>query len=121
MKYDEFTQAYIECALWSTPDPTDTGDTPRPADVRFDSSNMPPALLADMAADCKEFQEDNADLLAEIDDSQAGQDFWLTREGHGAGFWDRGHADDIGDKLMAAAKAYGNGSDAFYNHDWNEE
>lgn len=24
-------------------------------------------------------------------DEQLGHDFWLTRNGHGAGFWDRGH------------------------------
>lgn len=26
---------------------------------------------------------------SDYDDTQAGRDFWLTRQGHGAGFWDR--------------------------------
>lgn len=29
------------------------------------------------------------DLLDEWDESQIGHDFWLTRCGHGTGFWDR--------------------------------
>jgi len=46
-------------------------------------------------ADCEAFQRDAAELLAEAyarDDygaEQAGRDFWLTRCGHGVGFWDR--------------------------------
>ncbi len=43
------------------------------------------------------------------DRHQAGRDFWLTRNGHGAGFWDRQilDADDLGDKLSAIARTYG--------------
>lgn len=33
-------------------------------------------------------------------------DFWLTRNGHGAGFWDRG-AGSVGKRLTDAAKSYG--------------
>jgi hypothetical protein len=38
--------------------------------------------------------------------AQIGHDFWLTRNRHGAGFWDRGLG-DLGDKLTAAAHTYG--------------
>lgn len=37
---------------------------------------------------------------------RAGHDFWLTRNGHGAGFWDRGMG-KLGDRLADAARAYG--------------
>lgn len=37
---------------------------------------------------------------------QIGHDFWLTRNGHGAGFWDRGHG-ELGDKLSDLAKTFG--------------
>ena len=37
---------------------------------------------------------------------QTAHDFILTRNGHGAGFWDRGYGAP-GDRLTAAAKAYG--------------
>jgi hypothetical protein len=38
-----------------------------------------------------------------------GHDLWLTRNGHGAGFWDRGLG-DVGDKLTAIAKRMGSKS-----------
>lgn len=38
--------------------------------------------------------------------AQCGHDFALTRNGHGAGFWDRGYG-DVGDRLTDAARAYG--------------
>jgi hypothetical protein len=37
---------------------------------------------------------------------QAGIDLWLTRNGHGAGFWDR---DELGDDLGAELTNYANG------------
>lgn len=36
----------------------------------------------------------------------AGHDFALTRNGHGAGFWDRGLG-EVGDKLTDLARSYG--------------
>ena len=35
-----------------------------------------------------------------------GHDFWLTSQGHGAGFWDRGLG-DVGDTLTDSADGYG--------------
>jgi hypothetical protein len=43
-------------------------------------------------------------------DEQIARDFWLTRQGHGAGFWDGDYAAgsvDIGDALSAIAKEFG--------------
>ena len=69
-----------------------------------------------MRADCEDFLGSNASDLAEYcermrneqwsGEERAGHDFWLTRNGHGAGFWDRGLG-DLGDRLSAAAKVYG--------------
>jgi hypothetical protein len=67
-----------------------------------------------MTADCKRFQEENAEDLLDAnynhathsDDEMGGHDFWLTRNGHGAGFWD-GELGDIGDRLTEASKAFG--------------
>lgn len=39
--------------------------------------------------DCAKFVEQAGNLLEGWDDEQIGHDFWLTRNGHGAGFWDR--------------------------------
>lgn len=117
MKYDEFTAAYIECALWSTDNPNDKSEDPEKCDERFDIESMPGLLRGRMVEDCAVFQHDNEALLAELDDMQSGHDFWLTREGHGAGFWDRGLG-ELGDKLTKAAETWGSGSEEFHEHDW---
>ena len=39
----------------------------------------------------------------EISSEMFGHDFWLTAQGHGAGFWDRGYKN--GDKLTEACKS----------------
>lgn len=38
---------------------------------------------------------------------QAGHDFWFTRNGHGAGFWDGDWPDPYADMLDKGAKCYG--------------
>ncbi len=38
---------------------------------------------------------------------QGGHDFWLTRNGHGAGFWDGDWDEPYGHMLDMGAKAYG--------------
>lgn len=53
------------------------------------------------ADDCREFIE-----VTGMSWLQIGIDFWLTRNGHGAGFWDRG-AGAVGQRLTDASKPYG--------------
>lgn len=60
-----------------------------------------PATKAKMEADCATFIEENRADLEGIDPEQAGTDFWLTRCGAGAGFWDRG-LEEVGDRLSNA-------------------
>ena len=45
-------------------------------------------------------------LLHDIPPAQIGHDLWLTRNGHGAGFWDRGLGAQ-GDSLTAICEALG--------------
>jgi hypothetical protein len=47
--------------------------------------------------------------------AQVGHDFWLTRNGHGAGFWDRGIG-DYGDALTEHAHSFG-ASDVYVGDD----
>lgn len=44
--------------------------------------------------------------LQGMEPEQVGQDFWLTRNGHGAGFWDRGLG-DRGYRLSDLAHSFG--------------
>ena len=111
---DDFTSAYLECAFWS-----ETDDYGCPLEDDYGPENLSPEALALMVDDCKNFQETNAELLALVPHpcgmakgncsswEQNGHDFWLTRNGHGAGFWDRGYPDNLGDALTEAAKVYG--------------
>lgn len=117
---DTFTHAYIEAALWSTNDEsTPAGGVP--LDENYDPNDIAPDTLRQMLADCVRFRVENAADLRELDtDEQAGHDFWLTREGHGTGFWDRGNG-ALGDRLAEAARRFGEfglivGDDGMIHH-----
>lgn len=59
-----------------------------------------------MRADCESVMRANAEDLKGIDLGQAGHDFWLTRNGHGSGLWDRNRG-EVGQGLAEAAETYG--------------
>lgn len=110
---DAFTGAYIECALWSTNDNSDEqgGD---PLDENYSIEDIATETFEGMVADCKKFQEENADDITDGPDlsqctteEQSGHDFWLTRNHHGAGFWDGDWPKEAGDRLTQACKVYG--------------
>lgn len=113
---DAFTRSYIECMLWSTNDYADDSGG-EPLDRNYSVDDLTIKTLRQIIADCKDFREmcsqskdlpDGSDPLDSAGgDEQNGHDFWLTREGHGAGFWDRGYRKDVSDALCKAAKSFG--------------
>jgi hypothetical protein len=118
---DEFTSAYIACALWSSHDESDESGG-EPMDANYSIDDFAPETITLILTDCIDFQHGNASLLERAKefkpgytDSSAGHDFWLTRNGHGAGFWDRGLR-GIGTALTQAAKVYGS-SDLYVGDD----
>lgn len=102
---DDFVAAYIECALWSSNDESDEsgGD---PLDASYGPEDLDATAKAHMVQDCDDFVRANIADLAQLTAEQAGHDFWLTRNGHGAGFWDRGLG-AVGERLTKASKPYG--------------
>jgi hypothetical protein len=100
---DEFAEAYIRCALWSSTDDYDQGTT---LDEAHGITDIHPDTLAAMLAECRFFLDDNASDIGPRY-SQAGQDFWLTRNHHGAGFWDGDWPHDAGQRLTDAAHVWG--------------
>lgn len=100
MKLDEFTQAYVECALWSS-----TEDSGEPLDELYDIDDIHPDTLARIIEDCRQFQIDHRNDIAD-NIVRAGHDFWLTRNHHGAGFWDGDWPDAIGQRLTNAAHVW---------------
>jgi len=98
--------AYIECALWSSVECDDDGNMGSPLDETYGSEDILRATMREMRRDCKAFARDNA---IDIGDrwAQAGHDFWLTRNRHGAGFWDGDWPEPAASRLTDAAHAYG--------------
>jgi hypothetical protein len=103
---DLFVLGYLESAFWLISEEyEEAAKSVNYADFDEESWN-------EILQECKDFQESNAALLEEAygirdyNRSSAGHDFFLTRNGHGVGFWDR-DLGAVGDKLTEAAKVYG--------------
>lgn len=79
--------------------------------------DLAPEALARMIEDCRVFQSNNEHLLTEENlprcpgecsvTEYAGHDFWLTRNGHGAGFWDGDWKEPAATILDKATEAFG--------------
>lgn len=104
-----FVQGYLKAVFWTDASPDaeeelrDTGYI----DLAHES-------LASVIKECEQFQEQARDLLTlayqrGYEEESAGHDFWLTRNHHGAGFWDRKTLDKggLGDKLTEVSHRFG--------------
>ena len=89
-KFDLFYDAYVECALWTE-----------------GLTELTPQEEFQMLNDCMEFMTVSYHLINKMNLSQCGHDFWLTRNGHGSGFWDRGYSVPIAAELEAISKRFG--------------
>jgi hypothetical protein len=104
-KLDTFTRAFFETALWSSTDNSnDQGG--EPLDKNYSISDLDPASVEKLAKDCEQFQDENSDDLSGADLATAGHDFWLTRNRHGAGFWDGDYPEPQATRLTDASHAY---------------
>lgn len=103
MNIENVLEGYLTALLWSTSD----GEL-----ESLEGFELAPEALEQCRADCARFV-----AIARIDlikyekeggfpmpEQYAGHDFWLTRAGHGVGFWDRGLG-ALGDRLTATVKA----------------
>jgi len=106
----EFTEHYLICALWAS-----TGEDGEPLDKTHSIDNIDDSARDTALIDCQNFIEANeSDLLKYGErigndyslEEMAGHDFFLTRNGHGAGFWDRG-AGEAGENLSVMARREG--------------
>lgn len=117
---DDFLRGYLVAALWSSTDNSNEsgGD---PLDDNYDVDDIDPKSVAGSRSECEDFMKANAPALEEYyritggGAESAGHDFWLTRNRHGAGFWDRG-AGRAGKLLTDAAHVYG-GVDPYVGDD----
>lgn len=92
---DKFTVSYIETALWA-----------EGYGLEYDEDWIDENDLKEIISDCKDFQEQAHELI-EGHEIQASHDFYLTRNGHGSGFWDGDWPEEDGEKLTEISKSYG--------------
>jgi len=112
-KFDNFVDGYLDAVLWVGVSQM-YGDEYTSEDIRSDYLSSEEAFddkcLEEILVDCDNFFEE-ASKFIEIDGTdadtmqRAGADFFLTRNGHGAGFWDGGWTE--GDVLTTIAEPYG--------------
>lgn len=112
---NEFIDGYIYCALWSSVDGNGA-----PLDKLYSVKDLSEETRAKIVDDCTDFYNKNLDNLKkycqeislERDTEQAawegaGHDFWLTRNGHGCGYFDRDLSDNLSRELTDASHAEG--------------
>jgi len=98
------TDAALECLEWSESQCDENGDNAVPLDslgLFFDEESR-----ARIRAELGDFISANNEDLEGLDYSQIGHDFILTRNHHGAGFWDRGLG-ERGERLTESAHDFG--------------
>lgn len=125
VELDAFTLHYLECMLWSS-----TGDDNEPLDKDHCFNDCSIKLLKEAKRECEQFQRQPCWIKAHDDNwwtaEQGGHDFWLTRNGHGTGFWDRYHTSAhnnvdiagyiLGEELHELSQAFGS-IDAYIGDD----
>jgi hypothetical protein len=96
---DEMLRGYLECAEWCGLQDDDREALELSVSPKWDAESLRQA-----EEDCAAFLAENR---SEIGDrlSEAGRDFWLTRNHHGAGFWDGDW--EAGSRLTLDAHTYG--------------
>jgi hypothetical protein len=101
---------YIACALWIEMDESEPNGG-HPLDRNFSGADITDDATATMRTEVDAFlaglpahSRDGLELV--MADEEVGHNLWLTRNGHGTGFWDRGLG-TLGDDLANAAHALG--------------
>jgi len=108
---DAFTKAYIEALLWSN-----SGEHESPLGEDANITQISEELNKIIAFECKAFQDKYGHLF-KGEEHRAGHDFALTRNGHGAGFWETDRwQKDVGEQLTQASKEFGE-SEVYFGDD----
>jgi hypothetical protein len=105
---------YIIAALWSSNDNSDEETGGDPLDKNYSREDIDEDSIQEMRDEVTRFVEINHKAIQTWDqgnttpEEQAGHDFWLTRNGHGCGFWeDEWGTKAIRDQLTKSANRFG--------------
>lgn len=87
---NKLLKGYLDAALWSS-----TDDNDDPLDSNYRISDIAPESINKSKTDAVNFlMKARKFLPADVDMEQVGHDFWLTRNGHGSGFFDADYLED---------------------------
>ena len=109
-RFASFLDGAVDAAFWATHVHNDDDDLPQPAQEFPVTDTELTILRGTIAHHTRDwFIAHLADITRAADAlghfSHIGHDFWLTSQGHGAGFWDRG-LDEIGDTLTDSVSGH---------------
>ena len=121
---EQFIDGYCETMVWAGLDWSimDESGNPAPLDRNYSVDNIAESARAEIQAECIQYlahivAESGPTIGALLEEligsgdieytwADAGGDFLLTRNGHGAGYWDRGLG-EIGETLTDIAHMFG--------------
>jgi hypothetical protein len=104
-------QEYLTTALWSSTDET-TESGGYPLDDNYDITDVDDVSWDKATKECSEFyrraKRDLKKIGVDIEDLiDLGHNFWLTKNGHGSGFWDGDYEEETGKILTDISKSFG--------------
>lgn len=117
----EIARGYLVCQLWAQRDPDREDEL---LDAHYGLDNLAPRVWGELEAELGVLlgpHEAQVELYGQRREHNPadgtvwehfGHDFYLTREGHGSGFWDRGLG-DLGDYLTTVARQAGEAVELF--------
>ena len=99
-KETAFINAYLEAI-----DFTECGDIEQPEH----GAELDETFIRESIIDCLAFYSRIECYISNDNIEQSGHDFWLTRNGHGTGFWDRSkiYGNFYAEEFTKSAKLYG--------------
>ncbi len=114
---ETFLNHYMTTALWCT----DDDDEAEPLDTNYGPDDIEPDSAEEMRRDCEAFLWIASGLIEAAEAhpkwedtgncgafAQAAHDFWLTRNGHGVGFWETPDwPEEMGDVLSTISYRFG--------------
>lgn len=111
-KFTDFLRGAVYASLWSSTVMGDEEQDTRPAADYYMTDGEDKKLHGALAYHARSWFMENFALLSlaiekqpTLDWTNLGHDWWLTIEGHGAGYWDRG-LEEVGQKLTDACQGY---------------
>jgi len=102
---EAIVRAYAEALLWQAVDYDEEGNEIVISE-EFDIDDLSPEIWDGIRRDVEEFVQDAADDLQGLSEEAIGHNLVLTRNHHGAGFWDLGLG-ERGDRLTKIAHLLG--------------